>query len=120
MHLGNTIKILRTVAGLNQGDLAEKINKTRSLVSHIEQTGKVNYYTLQLIAKALNTTVQALEQYSEDNPKSSKQPNINSFSPSINNLTIGMDELKIENQLLKDEILALQKKVILLLEEKKI
>ena len=45
--------MIRLSKGLKQIDLADKINKTRALVSHIEQTGQVNYYTLETIAKAL-------------------------------------------------------------------
>ena len=46
--------------GLSQGDLAEKINKTRPLISHIESTGKVNSYTLQKICKVLNLEAEDL------------------------------------------------------------
>jgi transcriptional regulator with XRE-family HTH domain len=53
MHIGLKIKMIRLSKGLKQIDLADKINKTRALVSHIEQTGQVNYYTLETIAKAL-------------------------------------------------------------------
>ncbi len=41
------------VKGITQAELAEKINKTRALVSHVEQTGQVNYFTLSAIAQAL-------------------------------------------------------------------
>ncbi len=41
------------VKGITQAEIAEKINKTRALVSHIEQSGQVNYFTLSAIATAL-------------------------------------------------------------------
>jgi transcriptional regulator with XRE-family HTH domain len=53
MHLGLKIKFARMVKGITQAELAEKINKTRALVSHIEQSGQVNYFTLSAIATAL-------------------------------------------------------------------
>jgi transcriptional regulator with XRE-family HTH domain len=61
MHLGFKIKVARTAKGLTQQDLADKINKTRPLVSHIEQTGKVNFYTLTKICKALQIDIASLE-----------------------------------------------------------
>lgn len=53
MHLGLRIKIARISKGMTQEELAEKINKTRPLISSIEQTGKANYYTLRKICDVL-------------------------------------------------------------------
>ena len=61
MHLGLKIKVARTAKGLTQQGLADKINKTRPLISHIEQTGKVNSYTLNKICKALQIDIGTLE-----------------------------------------------------------
>ncbi len=63
MHLGKIIKKLRIHAELTQQQLAESIGKTKALVSHIENTGKVNYYTLQQIATALHTSVDFIQDY---------------------------------------------------------
>jgi transcriptional regulator with XRE-family HTH domain len=54
MHIGRKIKIARIAKGLTQEGLAEKINKTRPLVSHIEQTGLVNSHTLDKICQVLD------------------------------------------------------------------
>lgn len=54
MHIGLKIKLARIAKGLTQQDLAEKIFKTRPLVSHIEQTGIVNSRTLEEIKKVLD------------------------------------------------------------------
>ena len=54
MHLGKKIKLARVAKGWSQEDLAEKVNKTRPLISHIENTGKANSYTLTKICKVLN------------------------------------------------------------------
>ncbi|MDB3887336.1 helix-turn-helix domain-containing protein [bacterium] len=57
MEIGKKIKILRVKNGLNQQQLADLINKTRTLISHIEVTSKVNYYTLNEIAKVFGVDV---------------------------------------------------------------
>jgi transcriptional regulator with XRE-family HTH domain len=54
MHIGLKIKLARIAKGLTQQDLADKIFKTRPLVSHIEQTGNVNSKTLEEIKKVLD------------------------------------------------------------------
>lgn len=69
MHLGLKIKVLRMSKGISQQDLADKINKTRALVSHIEQTGKVNSYTLGKICKVFGTDISQLENLVNDSGK---------------------------------------------------
>jgi transcriptional regulator with XRE-family HTH domain len=61
MHTGEKIKIVRNLRNITQMELAEKINKTRALVSHIEQTGKVNHYTLVKILKVLKISEEDFE-----------------------------------------------------------
>lgn len=61
MHIGLRIKIARISKGLKQEELAEKINKTRPLISSIEQTGKANYYTLKKICEVLELDIHELE-----------------------------------------------------------
>lgn len=57
MDIGKKIKVLRAEKGFNQQELADQINKTRTLISHIERTSKVNFYTLNEIAKALEVPI---------------------------------------------------------------
>jgi transcriptional regulator with XRE-family HTH domain len=61
MHLGLRIKLARISKGLKQEELAEKINKTRPLISNIEQTGKANHYTLKKICEVLDLDINELE-----------------------------------------------------------
>jgi transcriptional regulator with XRE-family HTH domain len=61
MHLGLRIKLARISKGLRQDELAEKINKTRPLISNIEQTGKANHYTLKKICEVLDLDINELE-----------------------------------------------------------
>jgi transcriptional regulator with XRE-family HTH domain len=61
MHIGVKIKIARITKNLTQEELAYKINKTRPLVSHIEQTGKANIYTLKKICSVLGLDIDELQ-----------------------------------------------------------
>jgi transcriptional regulator with XRE-family HTH domain len=61
MHIGLRIKIARISKGLKQEELAERINKTRPLVSRIEQTGKVSHYTLKKICEVLEIDINEIE-----------------------------------------------------------
>ncbi|MCU0421209.1 MAG: helix-turn-helix transcriptional regulator [Bacteroidia bacterium] len=67
MHLGLHIKMARISKGLTQEELADKINKTRPLISSIEQTGKVNYFTLQKICEVLNVDLNELQNAVKEN-----------------------------------------------------
>lgn len=106
MHLGTKIKIARITKGLTQEDLAEKINKTRPLVSHIEQTGKANVYTLKKICSVLGLDV-------DDIQNEIKDPSVNYTSSSKSEIK----RLKEEIALLKD-LANTQKEVIAELKEK--
>ena len=68
MNLGRKIKLARVAKGWSQEDLAEKINKTRPLISHIENTGKANAYTLTKICKVLSLDLAAVTDETEINP----------------------------------------------------
>jgi transcriptional regulator with XRE-family HTH domain len=46
MHIGLQIKLARIAKGLTQQELAERIFRTRPLISYIEQKGEVNDKTL--------------------------------------------------------------------------
>ena len=70
--IGRRIRIARAYLGMTQSELAEKINKTRPLVSHIESTGKVNAYTLQKICGVLNLELEDLMNEGEELYQSKK------------------------------------------------
>lgn len=50
---GKKIKLARVEKGWTQQDLADRVNKTRPLISKIEKTGEGHYLTLQAIYKVL-------------------------------------------------------------------
>ena len=54
MNRGERIRNRREELGISQAELARMLNKTRSLVSHIEKTGKVNDLTYYDILRKLD------------------------------------------------------------------
>lgn len=60
-HAGSRLRKLRAVQGLTQEALAEKIGKTRSLISYFERTGNMNKYVITDIAEALGIDPALLE-----------------------------------------------------------
>ena len=110
MNIGQKIKILRAKKGLNQQGLADRINKTRTLISHIERTSKANYYTLCEIAKVLEVPV---THFTEDNDLEIMEEGQTAYF----NLAEKVKKLERENQLL-NEIVDNQKEIIQQLKEK--
>jgi transcriptional regulator with XRE-family HTH domain len=104
MHIGVKIKIARITKGFTQEELALKINKTRPLVSHVEQTGKVNSETLKKICAALGTNVNELQSSEAGEPRTSYTKE-------------EVKRLKEEISLLK-ELVSTQKEIITELKEK--
>lgn len=101
MHLGLKIKLARVAKGFTQNDLAVKINKTRPLISHIEQTGKVNYYTLRSICDALEIDTEDMDEARQEFDEPHEPLGLK------NELMM----VKSENRLLKEEIQILRELV---------
>jgi len=115
MQEGKKIKILRAIKGLTQDELAAKINKTRALVSHIEQTGKVNNYTLTAILKIFGMTHEEFEKFdAKETIKYYKLPE----KEELDILKERVEHYQKENKALK-ELIQSQKKIIFILERKK-
>ncbi len=115
MHAGKKIKMLRALKGFKQEDLAGKINKTRALVSHIEQTGKVNNYTLNSILKALGISNEEFEKF---DGKDAIKPYRSQEEDEVKMLKERLESYQKENRALK-ELIQSQKKLIAVLEKKK-
>jgi transcriptional regulator with XRE-family HTH domain len=60
MHIGEKIKMVRRLRSFTQEELGAKINRTRSAISFIEQTGQVHPVTLDSILKALGISKEDL------------------------------------------------------------
>ena len=104
MEIGKKIKILRAEKGISQQQLADSINKTRALISHIEVTSKVNYYTLNEISNSLNVSVD----YFTD---SFNNKILNDGKNDYVSLTKHLCNIERENELLK-EIITNQRETI--------
>jgi len=111
MNIGKKIKVLRAEKGISQQQLADMINKTRTLISHIEVTSKVNYYTLNEIATSLGVPISYFtDDFSSNNV-------VNEKSEDYLTLSEMFKKLERENELL-NEIINNQKEIISQLKEK--
>lgn len=111
MHKGKKIKMIRALKGLTQEQLALKINKTRSMVSNIEQTGKVNHYTLLSILNALSITENDFDKF--DGKKVTLDSGNSELKTTKKELERALREIDTLNELVKS-----QKKVIQMLERR--
>lgn len=106
--LGKYLQDLREELGMGQDEMAAKIGKSKSLVSHIETKGKVSDSTLQKIAKVLKVPFETLKIYPYVDPDSTSQK-AEGFKKRIT-------ELEREVELLQN-LLEKQEKIIALLEK---
>jgi transcriptional regulator with XRE-family HTH domain len=117
MHTGKKIKLLRNLKGITQDQLAEKIGRTRALVSHIEQTGKANYDTLMLIINCFNLTMQEFEEFDQSQLKINKIKEYKTSEQNIKQLQERLENYQKENKILK-ELVESQKEMIVILKKK--
>jgi transcriptional regulator with XRE-family HTH domain len=103
MHLGLRIKLARISKGLKQEELAEKINKTRPLISNIEQTGKANHYTLKKICEVLDLDINELESSVVAEPT---KLNDGFQQKQLNNLTNKIKDIEEDNHNLRSLVSA--------------
>jgi len=92
---------------MTQEVLAQKINKERPLISHIERTGKVNHYTLQKICKVLRITPADLENVTND----PEQYYVKDTSDQMRQLKLENEQLKKDLRQ-KEELIQTQKEYI--------
>ena len=102
----------RIARQFTQQDLAERIHRTRPLISHIEQTGNVHPETLKKICQVLNLTYDQLNKVGESSL--SYHPAVDE---EISKLKEEIEKLERENSLLR-EIKDFQKNKIEELERK--
>ncbi len=115
MNRGERIKLRREELGLSQAELARMLGKTRSLVSYIEKTGKVNDLTYYDILKKLE-----LHPETEDEQFLVKRL-LQVEEPKLyfrNENDIELMSVKRENQTLR-EMVELQKAVIEMLRKER-
>lgn len=107
MHAGTKIKIARISKSLSQQELADKVNKTRPLISSIEQTGKGSFHTIKKICDVLGIDFNDLESNDAFPANEGK----------IRELNLEIIQLKKDNERLQDLVNS-QKELILVLKEK--
>lgn len=117
MHTGKKIKLLRHLRGMNQEELSEKIGKTRALISHIEQTGKVHHQTLLTIIKNFNISEEEFKNFEGSDIKIGRSKDQKISEMEISELKEDIGRLKKENNILKD-LVESQKEIISLLKDK--
>jgi transcriptional regulator with XRE-family HTH domain len=110
MHIGEKIKLIRKLQGLTQDQIAEKIHRTRNLVTQIEKTGEGHPNTIANICKALKIKPDQLESFDE---KSIRQFIAGKTEPDVKEV----ESLKRELELLKDLVKSKQDQINMLQEE---
>lgn len=101
-HLGSKIKKIRAFNGMTQEELALAINKTRSMVSHIERTGEVNHHTLKEISNVLKLPIEQLEDMESPDFIIRNDPNSN--DKSFNSQQALIQQMKEEITFLKGTV----------------
>lgn len=117
MQTGKKIKLLRNIIGLSQKELADKIGRTRALVSHIEQTGKINHSTLLSILKVFNMDMHAFENFESHHAKPHSLKEKLQEENTATLLQERLDSYQKENKVLK-ELVESQKEIISILRNK--
>jgi len=118
MHTGKKIKLLRNLKGISQEQLASKIGRTRALISHIEQSGQVNYETLLLILNFFNLKKDDFDNFEQNQIKLTKTKDNILQIDELQKLKEQISSCQKENSILK-ELVDSQKEIIKLLKEKK-
>ena len=65
-HIGRKIERIRTLKGIKQDILAEKIGISQGTLSKIEKSAKVDEAKLKTVADALEMSVDAIKNFDED------------------------------------------------------
>ena len=115
MHKGLKIKLARIAQRLTQEQLAEKIDKTRPLISSIEQTGQGNYYTIKKICEVLNIDIESLEnEANEDSQKNYQGKTLASLQKEYKRIETELLLYQDLCQSQKDTIQSLKSQILLL------
>ncbi|NDV69687.1 helix-turn-helix domain-containing protein [Dysgonomonas sp. 25] len=65
-HHGENIRKIRRIIGLNQYDLADKMNTNQQFVSRMESKEELDEETLQKVSKALGVPVELIKEYDHE------------------------------------------------------
>ena len=117
MLTGKKIRLIRNILGLSQEELAEKIGRTRALVSHIEQTGKVNHHTFLAILKTFKLTEADFDRIDDKAIRQSLYRDPQELPNEIKRLEEKISQINKDNKMLK-ELVETQKGMIDLFKSK--
>ena len=118
MLTGKKIRLLRQIHGYTQEELASIIGRTRALVSHIEQSDKVNHDTLLLILKLFRLSEEEFKRFDNTDLKKPKSKDYSTNEEPVLQLKEKLTGYQKENEMLKD-LVESQKEIIKLLKSSK-
>ena len=107
MNRGERIKSRREELGISQAELARMLGRTRSLISHIEKTGKVNDLTYYDVLKVL----QLKPETADEQFLVKRFQQVEDTEIVYGNMNAELDFLRRENETLR-ELVNVQKSVI--------
>jgi transcriptional regulator with XRE-family HTH domain len=111
-HIGRNISRIRELRGIKQEILAEAIGVSQQTVSSLEGSEEIENKKLLEIAKALGVTVEAIENFSEENMISY----FNTFNDSPNNFFANNNNTCTFNPL--DKVVELYERLVQVEKEK--
>ncbi len=114
MLTGKKIKLLRQIHGYTQEEVAFKIGRTRALVSHIEQSDKINHDTLLLILELFRLSEEDFKHFDNTDLKKTKTKDYSTEEEPVLQLKEKLTGYQKENEMLK-ELVESQKEIIKLL-----
>ena len=120
-HIGRKVERIRTLKGIKQDDLADKIGVSQSTMSKLEKSASIDDVKLKLIADALEVNVEAIKNFNEDAAINNIQNNYDSavVNSQINYQYNPLDklvEIMEENKKLYERLLASEQEKVKLLE----
>ena len=85
VHHGKNIKRFRDILGVNQDDLAVKLNLTQQAISRLEQKEAIDEETLTTVADALKIPIEAIKNMTDEGAINIIANTFNSYDTSVGN-----------------------------------
>ena len=103
-HVGKKIVRIRELKGMKQETLANKMGVSQQTISRIEKSETLDKEKLKQVADALGISVEAIENFSEENAIFNIQNNYDSSTNNINYQSNPVDKIvELYERLLKTE-----------------
>lgn len=111
-HIGENIRDIRKVLGMNQRDLCEKMKVAQQTVSMMENSEEVDEELLKKAAEALGVPVEVIKTYDHDDTINYIVSNNTVSSENGNAAALLIDNTNINNNNPLDKIVELYEKLI--------